>query len=391
MKQIVIDTSDGIDKYALLEDSKLTRLIAERRENTSLIGNIYRGIVAVVLPSGFAFVDIGLKKNAFLHLTDPREQKYTQLGNSKIKRGDRINVQVLKDPTGDKGAYVTTDISFAGEYLVLFKSAAHDISVSKKVEDSALRANLKAAVAPNLPSGYGCIIRTEAAAASSDLINEELQALLESFTDFEREAAHAKPKTPIWVSTPALRAVKSLLTRDITSVTTDNPAHVPELAPYLNPRDIPIWVTPPKTRAFDTHGIFTQLGKLTQKRVNLPNGAFILIEETEAAAIIDVNSGSYSKGFDHEQTALDVNLAAALEIPRQILLRNLSGIIIIDFIDMKSPQSRAKLFTQLGDLLKDDPNSPQLQPESVLGLLFITRKKSREPLSKILNSHPNGQ
>ena len=382
MKQIIIDDSGKISRTALLEEGKLVEIIVDDASDESLVGNIYAGLVKSILPSQFAFVDIGLAKNAFVYLSDNREVGLYKNGKLTIKPGKTLLVQVLKDPAGTKGAYVTSRLSFTGRYLVVAdgQGANMPVGISKKIEDSDERDRLKS-IFRNL--GNEVIVRTNAADVEQDILLSEYNESVGNFKKIE-QWQNVRPPALLHKEADGLRkAVQDLHSADVEEIVVNTTSAYEQVVSFLSnvsgantamklyDGEIPI---------FDMYAIERQIEKAMNKRVWLKSGGFIVIERTEACMVIDVNSGKFSGKKNHEETMLQVNIEAAGAIAEQLRLRNLSGIIIIDFIDMKDPKNIKLLTDYLIEQTKKDRISVSVIGMTELGLMQLTRKKNRKPM-----------
>ena len=388
--RILVDKNPetGITRTALLRGKHLVEILYAGAAD-SVAGNIYAGLVENVLPSRFAFVNIGLEKNAFLYLDDVREKGlHPDASAPAIHAGQTILVQALKDPIGEKGAYVTTRLGFKGRFGVLSRvtDTRPQIGVSRKIEDTAERKRLQKIVAAHLPEGMEIVIRTNAAGCSEADLAAEIARLSALCVKSETEWTHIKAPALVQpFGAAAASDVSELFDSRVSEILVADAALYAEIADAatgffagaaervkLYGGEIPL---------FRAHNIEAQLEKALQKKVWLKSGGFLYVEQTEACAVIDVNTGKFAGKRDHEQSVLQVNLEAAKEIARQIRLRNLSGIIIIDFIDMKQPESVQTLTTALAAEVKGDRMATNVVGMTELNLMQLTRKKARKTLA----------
>jgi len=384
-KQIIVDHGKRLTRTALLENGKLVEVIIDDEREESLVGNIYAGLVKSILPSQFAFIDVGLEKNAFIYLSDNREAGLYENGKLTIKMGQTLLVQVLKDPAGTKGAYVTSRLSFAGRYMVVTKVLADSVAsigISKKIEEADERARLKS-VFKNLDSGVEIIVRTNAENVEEDTLLHEYKILFDNF-DKLKEWQNILPPALLHKESVGLRkAVLDLLCEGVGEIivnTGEAYEQVNECISDVSGECKTIELYGGEIPIFDMYAIERQLEKATNKRVWLKSGGFLVIERTEACIVIDVNSGKFSGRKNHEETMMQVNLEAADAIAEQLRLRNLSGIIIIDFIDLKDPHNTKLLIDRLAAETKKDRLSVNVVGMTELGLMQLTRKKIRKPL-----------
>lgn len=373
----------------MLDNGKLVELITDDSENESLVGNIYAGLVTNILPSQFAFVDIGLAKNAFVYLSDSREAGvYNEKGKLLIKNGQTVLVQVLKDASGSKGVYVTSNLSFTGRYLVI-TGVTDDgtppvIGISKKIGCADERARLKDIAQSAAGNGMEVVVRTNAAGVSEDVIKDEFIKLNQLVEKSKTQWRNALARTLVYKETDSLRkAVMDLYTANVDEIVINDG----EACGYIRgcigeiPDGGEVRLYDGVIPIFDMYGIEKQIEQAKgNKRVWLKSGGFIVIERTEACVVIDVNTGKYAGAKNHEETVLKVNLEAAETIAEQLRLRNLSGIIIVDFIDMKDARSVKLLTDRLTEAVKKDRLAVNVVGMTELGLMQMTRKKTRKPL-----------
>ena len=408
VKEIVIHVCEEETWVALLEDRSLVELYLERSANERIVGNIYRGRVENVLPGmQAAFVDIGLERNAFLYVDDARPQK--RRGRPAAKRakgsrapinrilqpGQKVVVQVVKEPIGSKGARVTTHITLPGRNLVLMPHVDY-AGVSRRIVAEKERERLRE-LAENLrPKGMGLIVRT--AAEGKEGI-EELQQDLDFLQRLWARIRRRMRKGP----TPALlykdldlvyRIMRDLYTDDIERVTVDSREVLEKIlylldiyAPHLKER---VYYYAPEQDILLSYGLEAELERALKRRVWLKSGGYLVFDQTEALTAIDVNTGKYVGTTNLADTVLKTNLEAAKEIARQLRLRNVGGIIIIDFIDMNTKEAQATVLAALQEELSKDKVKGRVLGLTQLGLVEMTRKKARQSLANILMKYcPN--
>lgn len=403
-REILIEGSARETRVAILEDDRLVELLVDRPDMRRIVGNIYRGKVEAVLPGiQAAFVDIGTDKSAFLHASDLIEPDDDELdeddnngrgrGRGKapniqdaVKRGETILVQVTKEPIGTKGPRVTTQVSLPGRYLV-YMPYASKVGVSRKIADREERARLRGIVADLLPKkeSGGLIVRTVAEDNTRDELRRELKSLLAQWRKIKRKATFVRP--PALVQREASLAsgiIRDLFSEKVDGLYVDSKPLFTEIKRYLQDLDPDLIKritlhqgTPP---LFDKHEIEGEIGHLYKRRVELPTGGYIIIEPTEALVSIDVNTGRYTGKKDPEKTILRTNLDAAREIARQLRLRDIGGIIVIDFIDMESQGNRDKVLQELRMHLGRDRARTRAFQVSELGLIEMTRQRVRPSL-----------
>ncbi len=388
--EILISSDPWENRVAILEDGDLAELYIEREEK--VIGSIYKGKVQNVLPGmGAAFADIGLGRNAFLYVDDINKQplnigdvEITQ-GHSgftigeKVKRGDDVLVQIVKEPRGLKGARISTNISLPGRYLILMPTGKYS-GVSRKIESADERNRLKSVMKRIRPEGMATVVRTAASGVSEAELIADLGVLirmwhgiLETYRRAESPSLLHKDMNLIY------KAARDFITADIDRVLIDNEEEfrkVRDFLQLLGPQYINrIEYYNSGRSLFDDYKINEELQKLMKPKINLPSGGSIVIESTEALTVVDVNSGKFTGGRNLEDTILKTNVEAAEEIARQVRLRDIGGIIVVDFIDMSSDSSRAKIIKTMEDSLRRDRTRATIQSFSNLGLLEFTRKR----------------
>lgn len=387
MRQILIDYSQKLIRSALVEDNEVVEVIVDEPQHSSIVGNVYVGIVKNILPSQFAFVDIGQEYNAFLHLSDNKESDLYTGRRLNIKNGQRLLVQVIKDATGTKGAAVTTQISFSSRNLVIFKTNKREIGISKKIEDMKDRVDLKKIADNLIPKDFGLIMRTESIHKTEEELREELDKLLVIGREVIEKSKEVNEITTIYKDDYILyKALKELNVEDADRILINDRHEIQNLRKVMQKNELSnkIDLYTGETPMFTYYMIESQIEKIFNKKVWLKSGGFLIIEQTEACVVIDVNTGKFSGNRNHVQSVLKINLEAAIEISKQLRLRNLSGMIIIDFIDMKDKDGVMKLYELLSQEIKKDRVPTRIIGMTKLGLMQVTRKKSREPLSKIL-------
>jgi ribonuclease G len=402
-REILINAGQRETRVAILEDDRLVELLHDRPEIRRSVGNIYLGKVDAVLPGmQAAFVDIGLEKSAFLHASDlvepdedaddddPRPARNNRgLPNIQdhVTRGQSILVQVTKEPIGTKGARVSRQISLAGRFLV-YMPFASKIGVSRKIESREERARLREMLGRLKPKDAGgLIVRTVAEALDEGQVKRELKSLISLWKKIKRKAHFVRLRVPSLVhreTSLTSGIVRDLLSDKVDRVIVDAKDVHEEIRRYLRAVDPELMkrVTLHKQSAalFDEYDLETEIRDLFHKRVELPTGGYLIIEPTEALVSIDVNTGRYTGKQDPEKTILRTNLEAAREIARQVRLRDLGGIIVIDFIDMESQANRDKVLHELRTHLGRDRARTRAFQISQLGLIEMTRQRVRPSL-----------
>jgi ribonuclease G len=399
-QEILIHSAHHETRVVVMEHGAVQELHIERHSQRGVVGNVYLGKVIRVLPGmQSAFVDIGLDKAAFLHVADLWQHKRHDADMSANKLtpierlvfpGQTLMVQVLKDPLGTKGARLTTQISLAGRYLVLLPQDSH-IGLSQKISDEARRRELRERLGNALPVNFefGLIARTQAEDASVKQLSGDVAYLNHVWLDVER-AAKTQPAPALLHGDANLsqRALRDLCTDNTRAIRVDGAACYDELRVFAE--QYMQAVTDKLSLHTGEHGLFdlaqvdAEVNAALQRRVNLKSGAYLVIDQTESMCTIDVNTGSYVGAKNFSDTVLRTNLEAAHAIARQLRLRNLGGIILIDFIDMASNDQREKVRAELARQLVRDPVRSYIHGFTSLGLMELTRKRVRESLAHVM-------
>ena len=396
MNQIVINIDEFQSRAAIIEDEKVVEVLIEREEERRINANIYKGKVAnVLLGMESAFVNIGLEKNAFLYVNDLREfeEKYLDgICNSErpiediLTVGDEVVVQVLSEPRGTKGARVTTHYTIPGKYLVLMPNNNH-IAISKKIKEEEERNRLEEIVRDLKPENMGVIIRTAAQGKSIFHFEREMEYLVKKWEDIEKKTSTAKIGEVLYKDNGIVATVlRDIFSNEIDELVIDNEEAYWEVIDYINAFSEKTLKTKIKLYNDDEIGIFERYGiekeieNALKEEVRLECGGYLVIQKTEALISIDVNTGKNTGSYNLEQTVLNTNLEAAREIPRQLRLRNLGGIIIIDFIDMRLEEDKLKVLEALEQNLSKDRIKNNIVHFTDLGLIEMTRKRTGKPL-----------
>ncbi len=418
---LVINELPWETRVALLENGSVVEIHVERRSERGTVGNIYKGKVVRVLPGmQAAFVEIGLERTAFIYVsdvydrmgefermlgsdhadeTDSRqgEDEFVMSGldfppfriEDLLHQGQEIVVQVVKEPIGSKGARVTSHISIPGRLLVLLPTM-DTIGISRRIEDEGERRRLKEIIETSRPKGMGFIARTACRDATPEDVSKEMDFLIHLWENIRKRGGRQPVPSLVHEDLDiTLRAVRDLFKGDVERLVVDSqPAHdricdfLDAFAPHLKPM---VEFHDGQVSVFDAYGIEVEMARALQRKVWLKSGGFIVIESTEALTVIDVNTGKYVGRRTFEDTIFKTNLEAAKEIACQLRLRNIGGLVIIDFIDMESAEHRDEVFSTLKNALKRDKSTTNILRMSELGLIQMTRKRYRESLESILS------
>ena len=394
--EILISSDPWENRVAIIEDGTLAELYIEREEK--VIGSIYKGKVQNVLPGmGAAFVDIGLGRNAFLYVDDINKQPLNigdvevTHGHSgftiseKVKKGDDVLVQIVKEPRGLKGARISTNVSLPGRYLILMPTGKYS-GVSRKIESADERNRLKAVMKRIRPEGMATVVRTAASGVSEAELIADLGVLIRMWHGILETFKRAPSPSLLHRDMNLVyKAARDFVTADVDKVLIDDEQEyrkVREFLQLLGPQYLDrVQHYNHGRNLFDDYKINEELQRLMKPKINLPSGGSIVIETTEALTVIDVNSGKFTGGKNLEDTIVRTNIEAASEIARQVRLRDIGGIIVVDFIDMSSESSRSKTIRALEDGLRRDRTRATIQSFSNLGLLEFTRKRIGKDLS----------
>jgi ribonuclease G len=417
---LVINVGPGETRVALLENGTVVELYIERAGERSIAGNIYKGRVARVLPGmQAAFVDIGLDKAAFLYVSDVYDSVEEEMAEivtgsgeeqqaaspdsaqaavrverdiyieDRLQEGQEVLVQVAKEPLGGKGARITSHVSIPGRHLVLMPTVDH-VGVSRRIEHDKERRRLRELILAVKPPSCGFIARTAAEGVERDQIKAEMDFLLKLWQNIQRKSEHGPVPGLIHQDLDiTLRAVRDLFTREVDELVIDSPTEYEEILRFVdtfNPElkaHVRLYEEPEPL--FEAYGIEMELQRALAKKVWLKSGGYIVIEITEALTAIDVNTGRYVGKRNLEETILKTNLEAVREIAYQLRLRNIGGIIIIDFIDMAKEISREKVSNSLKEALRRDKSKTNILKMSEFGLIEMTRKRTKESLSRVLS------
>ena len=380
-KKIVIAERDNIG--ALMEGDKVLDLYINRGE--VLLGDVYLATVQNILPSiDAAFVDVGVDKMGFLHAQDIMGKGALK---DKLSPNQKLVVQVVKEPTGHKGPRVTTEISLPGRFLVLMPSEP-GINVSRKIESSKERARLKSIVSLLKPVGVGVIIRTEAEGQSEADIQEDLEILLEKWNNIVTAAESLTPPSLIYRDQDLLyRVIREACSEDVTEIIVDTAFALNRVQTLLQNwhmnKNINVTLYKGNEPLLIATNVHKEIKAALNMKVNMPSGGYLFIQQTEALTVIDVNSGKFVSSATQDETILKTNIEAVHEIARQLRLRNIGGMIIIDFIDMTSRVDKLAIMEELELAIEDDKAKPQVGQLSDLGLVEMTRHRQGQAISEV--------
>lgn len=396
-KEILVNITPQETRVAILENGMVHEIYIERRRSKGLVGNIYKGRVARVLPGmEAAFVEIGLDRAAFLHVSDVAQARQNGNGGGMphisqvLREGQELLVQVNKDPLGTKGARLTTNITIPSRYLV-FMPNSDNVGVSSRIDSEEERDRLRNMLLSQdeRATDTGYIIRTAAEVATTESIASDVIYLNRVWEGVQRKASEVAAGTVVHKDLPLyLRVLRDMVDEDLEKIRVDSretylvmeefaQTYVPEVADVIEhyPGERPI---------FDLHGVEDEIQKGLERKVHLKSGGHLVIDQTEAMTTIDVNTGGFVGNRNLEETIFKTNLEAAQAIARQLRLRNLGGIVILDFIDMIEEEHKRQVMRALEKALEKDHARTQVCAVSTLGLVEMTRKRTRESLEHVL-------
>lgn len=402
-KRVIIDVGLTEERVAIFEDNRMVEIHIERIEDDKIVGNIYKGRAINVLPGiEAAFIDIGIEKNAFLHLEkssqEPNEKESASMGQSNsllaldnIKNNQELMVQVVKEAIIPKGARVTTNISLPGRYLVFIPNSSN-LGISHRIEDEKERERLKKIIQSIRPKKVGLIIRTAAWGKEEEEFLADLDFLIRLWKKISRRAN--KTKAPMLLHEDlslTYRIIRDLFTEEVDEIIINSKSIYKNMLKFLQTLSITelgprVSLYTGEKPIFEEYGIEKEITKALQRKVWLKCGGYLIFDQAEALTVVDVNTGKFVGKKDMRKTILKTNLQAAEEIGLQLRLRDIGGIIIIDFIDMDNQEDKDKLIKQLEDSLKKDKTKTNVVQNSELGLVELTRKRSRRDLEKILRT-----
>jgi ribonuclease G len=403
-RELIVSTRPEETRVALLEDGVVSELFLEREAQRGIVGSIYKGRVSRVLPGmQSAFVDLGLERDAFLHATDVFEELPENLLTAeevttarqapieeRLSEGQEVVVQVLKEPLGTKGARITSHVSLPGRYLVLMPTVEH-VGVSRKISDEEERRRLKTILKEvrQERGGGGLIGRTAGLGKSAEAFFRDGGYLSRTWDEVRAHASRNRAPVLLYRE-PSLveRLLRDLLSEDVSSIRLDNQEAfartldlVRALEPALASR---VRLHSGPMALMEEYGVTAEVERALRSKVWLPSGGYIVINQTEALVAIDVNTGRFVGKSQLEETLLKANLDAVREIVRQIRLRDLGGIIVVDFIDMEERKSRRDVMRSLEQELHKDRSPTKLLSVNEFGLIILTRKRVKQSLDRLL-------
>ena len=410
MKELLINVSPQETRIALIEDKRLAELNIERLENRSVVGNIYKGKVENVIPGmQAAFIDIGFEKNGFLYVSDvagiegttdvvledgvPRQKSRKSRARrpieSLLKPGQFIMVQVIKDQMGTKGPRLTNYITVPGRFMVLMPTV-NNLGVSRKIESGKERDRLKRILSAVRPKGLGLISRTAAEGRTKKELEDDVHYLAKVWTKvknkYDSVKGHALLREDLG---PILRVVRDQFSSDYERLVVDSDVEYSRILNFLDTfgptlkKHVRLYRA--KRPLFDKTGVEQDIEKALQRKVFLKSGGHLIIDQTEALVAIDVNTGKFTGRKQLEDTVFKTNIEAAKEIARQVRLRDLGGIIVVDFIDMTLEKNRRELLRAVHDALRDDRAKTTVSEVNELGMVELTRKRVKHNLLKALS------
>ncbi|MCX6152121.1 MAG: Rne/Rng family ribonuclease [Ignavibacteriales bacterium] len=428
VKEIIINSSTSQTRVAIIEDNYLVDFFVDHPEKRRMVGDIYLGKVARVLPGiKAAFIDIGMKHDAFLHFSDigdrleglqsildedsdidedddepfngqapakisqPQVDEYArrEIPIPKLHKGQEILIQITKEPVGNKGVRVTSSISLPGRFCVLLPFD-NKIGISKKISDFKERRRLKYIARGIIPENCGLIIRTAAKEQTEEALSEDLKYLWKTWEDLQASVKTEKPPSLVYQDLSTTSSViRDLFTPDVSKIFIDSKKLYKQIKSYIHllqpSLEDKIELFREQSSIFESFKIEEQIKMLMGRRVPLPAGGYIIIDHTEAMVVVDVNSGRYAAKKEQELNSLRTDLEAAREIARQLRLRDIGGLIVVDFIDLDDDKNRKKIYDELKKEFRKDRARVSVLPMTEFGLVQITRQRIRENILHIMN------
>lgn len=390
--EVLVNTSFEETRIAILENDRINELMWERRGSLNIVGNIYKATVENVLPGiSSAFVNIGYEKNAYLYISDILGADKKNI-DKVLRKGQEIMVQVVKDAIGTKGMKVTMDVTLPGRFLVLTPHQSF-VGVSKNIEDSEARHKLNEIMqdlAEKHLNGMGCIVRTEAEEASKDELEREVKYLYRQWQSIVKRFETQSSPTLLHEDMDAvLQVARDVLSENAHIYLLDNKKDYDRVLDFVK-KNSPelldrVQLYKGKTPIFEAYGVESEIDNLRKTKLPLPNGGSIIIQEAESLCAIDVNTGKFTGNKSQEETVTQTNIEAANEIAHQLRLRNIGGIIVIDFIDMRKASSRHRVVEALGKAVQGDRAKIRILPITRLGLVEMTRERKRESTGSFIS------
>ena len=397
--ELLINVTPSETRVALIENGVLQEVHVERESRRGLVGNIYLGKVIRVLPGmQAAFIDINLEKAAFLHASDINTKLILNKGDmpadhvpdirALVHEGQQIVVQVIKDPLGTKGARLTTDITVAARYLVLMPNAEH-AGISQRIESQKERNRLKDIITPYCSEEHGFIVRTAAEGADEKELKHDAEFLRRVWKKVQERKQRKQMKTPIYQDLSlAFRVLRDFVGIELERIRIDSKLTYEQLLEFTEefvPNLTPVIECYPGERPiFDLFDVENEIQRSLHRRIELKSGGYLIIDQTEAMTTIDINTGGFVGHRNLEETIFNTNLEATQAIARQLRLRNLGGIIIVDFIDMNTTEHQKRVLHSLDVAMAKDNVKYSISNFSKLGLVEMTRKRTRESLEHII-------
>lgn len=368
MKEIFIERRESLLRIGIRENEKLIESIVEENKNEPIIGEIYKGRVKKIIPAiNSIFVDLGLNKEGYLYYSE-------ELKSNGIKKGDDILVEVIKEPINDKGAKLTTKASIPGKYVVL-NCYEQGISFSKRINDEEKKKEILENI--NELTDASITIRTEAINVDIKTLESEINKLYDEFININKSLKYSTEVKKVYGEDLSLfRILRNTIGQELVKIYTDNEEDFKKINKFISSENnVDLELYSGVRNIFDFYGIEKELLKLRHNRVNLPCGGYIVIDKTEAMYVIDVNSGKNIKGRSFDKTILETNLEAAKEIANQVKVRNLSGIIVIDFIDMRDKSQKSIVMKAIQESFASDKGNTKIFPFTELDLVQISRRR----------------
>ena len=407
--QIYINKTYNETRVAITENGELVELYIERKSRPPLVGNVYKGKVGNIIPGmQAAFIDLGIGKSGFISVEDvqedsyfeffleeedlkPKKKKTKSLIQDLLREGQEVLVQCVKEFSAGKGAKLSTNIAIPGRYLVLL-GTVDLIGISRRIKNREERQRLLNLVKSAKPEGVGFIVRTASQEIDQDELKVDMNKLIGFWKEIKKRSEEAKSPSLLYEE-PSLhmRVTRDLVSDEETKIFIDSEKAYQEVSNYLDVKKSKthIELYTKSTPLFIKYGIEQEIKKIIDRKVWLKSGGYLIIEEAEALTVIDVNSGRYSGGVTHHETIFDINMEAAHEAAYQIRLRNLVGIIVIDFIDIKSLQKRKEIYRKFIESLKKDRARSVVLDMSSFCVVQLTRQRMRESLLTQLTAQCN--